>query len=106
MGLVRERGLKETTFIVDSRPGTITYYIISSHPHNKTLRQVYYIPQFIDEENVRKRCPLDLNWDLHPCMLNSKPRSLHTTQLVWITWLREGKGGIMETWNQEDFNNC
>lgn len=49
MALLRGRGLKETTFILDFKPGTFIY-IISFCPHNKTWRQVYYIPQFIDEK--------------------------------------------------------
>lgn len=55
MGLVRERGLKETTCIVDSRPGTIITYVISFYPHNKTLRQVYYLPLFTDEETQAEK---------------------------------------------------
>lgn len=34
---------------MDFKPGTFIY-IISSYPSNKTWRQIYYIPQFVDEE--------------------------------------------------------
>lgn len=45
---------------------------------------------------MREPCQLDLNRDLHPYMLNSKPYSFHNiTHLPWITWLREGKSGTM-----------
>lgn len=45
---------------------------------------------------MRKPCQLDLNRDLHPYMLNSKPYSFHNiTHLPWIAWLRKGKGGTM-----------
>lgn len=45
---------------------------------------------------MKKPCQLDLNRDLHPYMLNSKPYSFHNIiHLPWIAWLRKGKGGTM-----------
>lgn len=69
MALRRERELKET-FILDFKPGTFIY-IISFYPHKKTWRQVYYTPQFIDEETqVEKGLPISFKMryiDTHVC---------------------------------------
>ena len=51
---LEKRELKETAFIVDFQPGTFIY-IISFYPGNKTWRQVYYTPQFIDEETQAEK---------------------------------------------------
>lgn len=54
MALFREKGLKETTLTVEFQQGACIC-IISFCPHNKIWRQVYYIPQFVDEETQAEK---------------------------------------------------